>query len=78
MKLLNELEEDTYLTTEMIEHENNFTFDYDVWLDEDTGYKFIEKFDVHLHVLICPECNFRTSIFCWKVSREKRTGRSGN
>lgn len=60
MKLLNELEEDAYLTEEMIEHELNFTYDYDVWIDEETGYKLIERYDGHLHMLICPRCNFRT------------------
>lgn len=60
MKLLNELEEDTHMTQEMIEHEDSFTYDYDVWLDEETGFKMIERYDGHLHSLICPNCNFRT------------------
>lgn len=60
MRLLNELEEDAHLSEEMIGHELAFTYDYDVWLDEDTGYKLIERYDGHIHTLICPNCHFRT------------------
>ncbi len=60
MKLLSEKEEDAHLTQEMIDNENAFTYDYDVWIDEETGYKLIERYDGHLHSLICPNCDFRT------------------
>ncbi|WP_421875296.1 hypothetical protein [Marinoscillum sp.] len=62
MKLLNENEEDIHLTAEMIEEENEFSADYDVWIDELTGEKIIEKYDTHFHTLICEECNFRTLV----------------
>lgn len=62
MKLLNETEEDIHLTAEMIDEENEFSSDYDVWLDEKTGEKVFEKYDTHFHTLICEECNFRTLI----------------
>jgi len=60
MTLLDETEEDVHLTDEMIEHEENAVYEYDVWIDEETGHKFIERYDIHLHAEICPSCNFRT------------------
>lgn len=60
MKLLTELEEDTHLTKEMIAEEDEFVFEYDVWIDEESGDKLIEKYDAHLHALLCVNCNFRT------------------
>jgi hypothetical protein len=60
MKLLNEDEEDVHLTKEQIEHEEIYAFDYDVWVDEETGEKVIEKYDVHHTSLICDHCRFRT------------------
>ncbi|MDH5609763.1 MAG: hypothetical protein OEY56_09790 [Cyclobacteriaceae bacterium] len=60
MRLLNELEEDVYLTQEMIDQENAMSYDFDVWLDDETGFKLIERYNGHLHVLICPRCHFRT------------------
>ena len=60
LKLLREHEEDVHMTKEMIADEEAFTFDYDVWLDEETGYKKIEKYEGHLHAIVCPRCEFRT------------------
>lgn len=60
MKLLDETEEDVHLTDEMIEHEEAAVYEYDVWIDEETGHKFIERYDIHKHALVCPNCNFRT------------------
>lgn len=60
MRLLNEHEEDVHLTEEMIKQEQKFAYDYDVWIDEKTGFKIIERYDGHLHALVCPECAFRT------------------
>lgn len=60
MKLLDESEEDVHLTEEMIAHEDAAVYEYDVWVDEETGHKFIERYDIHLHAQICPNCNFRT------------------
>ncbi|MDA1121854.1 MAG: hypothetical protein O2887_15425 [Bacteroidetes bacterium] len=60
MRLFNEDEEDAYLTEEMIAHELDYVYDYDVWLNEETGFKLIERYDGHLHALICDECRFRT------------------
>ena len=43
MKLLSEAEEDAYLDEGMQAEENVFSVDYDVWIDESTGYTKIEK-----------------------------------
>ncbi|MEQ8712002.1 MAG: hypothetical protein RIC80_03240 [Cyclobacteriaceae bacterium] len=60
MKLLNEDEEDLHLTQEQIEHEEIFAFDYDVWVDEETGEKVVEKYDIHHTNQVCDKCRFRT------------------
>ena len=60
MKLLSEEEEDVYLDEGMQAEENIFSIDYDVWVDEETGYTKIEKYNGHLHALQCSECNYQT------------------
>lgn len=60
MKLLSEEEEDVYLDEGMQAEENIFTVDYDVWIDEETGYTKIEKYSGHLHAEKCPECDYQT------------------
>jgi uncharacterized protein YbaR (Trm112 family) len=47
--------------------EDVYSIDYDVWVDEETGYTKIEKYSGHLHALKCPECNYQTL----KVIKEK-------
>jgi len=66
MKLLSEEEEDVYLDEGMQAEEDIFSVDYDVWVDEETGYTKIEKYSGHLHALQCPECNYQT----FRVSKE--------
>ena len=67
MKLLTEDEEDVYLDEGMQAEENVFSIDYDVWIDEESGYTKIEKYSGHLHALQCPECNYQT----FKVVKEE-------
>ena len=67
MKLLSEEEEDVYLDEGMQAEENVFSVDYDVWIDEETGYTQIEKYSGHLHALECPNCSYQTL----KVMREE-------
>ncbi len=67
MKLLSEEEEDVYLDEGMQAEENIFSVDYDVWVDEETGYTKIEKYSGHLHALQCPECNYQT----FRVEKEE-------
>jgi hypothetical protein len=60
MKLLSEEEEDVYLDEGMQAEENVFSVDYDVWIDEESGYTKIEKYAGHLVALQCPECSYQT------------------
>ena len=67
MKLLSEEEEDVYLDEGMQAEEDAFSVDYDVWIDEESGFTKIEKYNGRLHALKCSECNYQTL----KVSREE-------
>lgn len=67
MKLLSEEEEDVYLDEGMQAEEDAFSVDYDVWIDEESGYTKIEKYNGRLHALKCYECNYQTL----KVSKEE-------
>ncbi|MEQ9423752.1 MAG: hypothetical protein RJQ09_04990 [Cyclobacteriaceae bacterium] len=67
MKLLSEEEEDVYLDEGMQAEEDAFSVDYDVWIDESTGYTKIEKYNGRLHALKCSECNYQTL----KVNKEE-------
>ncbi|MEP3387808.1 MAG: hypothetical protein ABJO02_06455 [Reichenbachiella sp.] len=67
MKLLSEEEEDVYLDEGMQAEEDAFSVDYDVWIDEESGYTKIEKYNGRLHALKCNECNYQTL----KVNREE-------
>ncbi len=60
MKRLTEEEEEVYLDEGMQAEENAFSVDYDVWIDESTGYTKIEKYNGRLHALKCYECNYQT------------------
>ena len=60
MTLLNEEQEDAHLSQEMIEEEESLAVDYDVWIDEESDYKVIERYDTRFHALICEHCHFRT------------------
>ena len=60
MKLMSEEHEDEYLTPEMIDEEARHAVDYDVWLDEETGYVKIEKYDGSSLAVECPSCGYRT------------------
>lgn len=60
MKLLSEAEEDAYLDEGMQAEEDVFSVDYDVWIDEATGYTKIEKYKGHLSALECDRCGFQT------------------
>lgn len=60
MRLLGEHEEDVHLEEGMQAEENIFSVDYDVWVDESTGYTKIEKYPGHLEALQCNNCGFYT------------------
>ncbi len=60
MKLLSEAEEDVYLDEGMQAEEDVFSVDYDVWVDETSGYTKIEKYCGRLNMDRCPKCEYRT------------------
>lgn len=61
MRKLTESEEDAHLDADQVaEQANVHSVDYDVWLDEKTGYKKIEKYDSYLHAELCNECGYYT------------------
>ena len=67
MKLLSEEEEDDYLDKGMQAEEDAFSVDYDVWIDEESGYTKIEKYNGRLQALQCSNCNYQTL----KIDREE-------
>lgn len=60
MRKLSEAEEDAYLDPSQIEDEAIHSIDYDVWFDEATDYKKIEKYYNYQHAEACPECGYYT------------------
>ena len=67
MRLLREDEEDVHLDEGMQAEEEVFSIDYDVWIDEQTGYTKVEKYPGRLEALQCNNCGF----FTMKVVREE-------
>lgn len=62
MRKLSEEEEDAHLEESQIAEENSdvHSVDYDVWIDEKSGYKKVEKYMSYLHAEECPECGYYT------------------
>jgi len=62
MRKLSEEEEDAHLEESQIAEENSdvHSVDYDVWIDEKTGHKKVEKYLSYLHAEECPECGYYT------------------
>ena len=69
MRLLSEDEEDVHLDEGMIAEENIFSVDYDVWIDEASGYTKIEKYPGHLEAEKCDRCSMQTL----KIEKEEIT-----
>lgn len=69
MKKLSEEEEDAHLDEHMIAEEASavHSVDYDVWIDEKTGYKKVEKYLDYLQTEECPDCGY----FTLKIDREE-------
>ena len=60
MKLLSEEEEDVHLSEGQIAEEDVLSVDYDVWIDEESGFTKIEKYvGKSLHE-VCPSCHYHT------------------
>jgi hypothetical protein len=62
MRRLSEEEEDAHLEASQIAEEASgiHSVDYDVWLDEKTGFKKVEKYMAYQHAEECPECGYYT------------------
>jgi hypothetical protein len=68
MRKLREAEEEAHLeASQFAEQKEIRSVDYDVWLDEKTGFKKIEKYISFHHALECPECGYVTL----KIDREE-------
>lgn len=61
MRKLKEKEEEAHLEPELFKEQKEIhSVDYDVWLDEKTGYKKVEKYHAYQHTEECPECGYVT------------------
>ncbi len=69
MRKLTEEEEDAHLDSSQIAEESSgvHSVDYDVWLDEKTGHKVIEKYYSYQHTEECPNCGY----FTMKIANEE-------
>jgi hypothetical protein len=67
MRKLSESEEDHHLEPSQIKDEEVHAIDYDVWYDDKTGYKKIEKYQAYQHAEECSECGYYTM----KISKEE-------
>lgn len=67
MRRLSEEEEDAHLEPSQIAEEEIHSIDYDVWIDEKTGFKKVEKYFSYQHAVQCPECGFYTM----KIAQEE-------
>jgi hypothetical protein len=62
MRKLTEQEESVHLEKDQLDEQasNIHSVEYDVWLDEKTGFKKIEKYMASLHAEKCKECEYYT------------------
>ncbi len=62
MRKLSEQEEDAHLDASQIAEESGgvHSVDYDVWIDDKTGLKKVEKYLSYQHTEECPNCGFFT------------------
>ena len=62
MRRLSESEEDAHLDATQIAEESSgiHSVDYDVWIDDKTGFKIVEKYMGYQHAEECPNCGFYT------------------
>ncbi len=62
MRKLTEQEESVHLEKDQVDEQasNIHSVEYDVWLDEKTGFKKVEKYMASLHAEKCKECEYYT------------------
>ena len=71
MKLLSEEEEDAYLDEGQQAEENVFSVDYDVWIDEETGY-------THRKIQRPPKCTNVIIVVLKNLTPCERRGSGGS
>jgi hypothetical protein len=59
MRKLSESEEEHHVE-DVLRTDDVHTIDYDIWIDEKTGYKKIEKYPAYQHAEECSECGYYT------------------
>lgn len=78
LRLLNELEEDEFLSQEMIEQEDNLEADFDVWFDDESKETVIMQYDITEDAFVCGNCNFRTlKVHAEEVTKESTYAEAG-
>lgn len=60
MRKLSESEEEHHLEELLKKEGMVHSIDYDIWIDEKTGFKKIEKYPAYQHVEECSECGYFT------------------
>jgi hypothetical protein len=62
MRRLGEDEEDIHLDESQLSAKSSdvHSVDYDVWIDDKTGFKKVEKYSAYQHASECPECGYVT------------------
>ncbi len=80
MRRLSEEEEDAHLDADQIAEEASaiHSVDYDVWLDDKTGFKKVEKYLAYMHAEECPECGYYTmKIYNEEIEKKPTQDESG-
>jgi hypothetical protein len=80
MRKLSEQEEDAHLDASQIAEEASgvHSVDYDVWIDDKSGHKIIEKYLNYQHSEECPDCGFFTmKIFNEEVEKAPTDSQAG-
>jgi hypothetical protein len=80
MRKLSEAEEDHHLEADQIAEESGgvHSVDYDVWLDDKTGHKKIEKYYAYQHTEECSECGYFTmKIYSEEIEKAPTASETG-
>jgi hypothetical protein len=67
MRKLSESEEEHHLEELHKSNQNIHSIDYDIWMDDKTGFKKIEKYPAYQHAEECSECGY----FTMKIEAEE-------
>ncbi|MBK5278540.1 MAG: hypothetical protein JJE09_06720 [Bacteroidia bacterium] len=80
MRRLLEHEEDAHLDESQIAEEASVhSVDYDVWLDDATGFKKVEKYDAYLHAIECTNCGYFTmKVYLEEISKKPTATENGS